>query len=1049
MAQRQQLLKSCIPGILATLVGFIVLASAQAADPRPELAQQQQKQKKNQADTEHLVRRIDTMLRVLGYYQLDKNGDTRLLEEVASTLAGLSREQMTEVITRLEAAAKTRDESKSQKEVDQAYDRHREILQTLKALLARYDAVKNLEQAAKRLEKGSKQQLELYLHSDQLVQNWQEFKRSSPGYRDPNAKKREEQNLVRGVRQRADEQGDLQRDVADLFKQLGGLKEHLRPEQQARLQQAEALARSEHLLENLAKATSQLHAGKEQWQAGMDLQRKGAVDLQQVARILRAPQDRLAALQEARQRLQRVIEIEDTLRMDAHSHLDPRVRDMAMKSGAENAAPNPQKMSTKQFQLEHETRDTRHLLSPHVEDLASRLAPAEKAMQQAEQALRQSNPVNAVKPQGDATETLRAVHRDLDRLIAEAEKQQRDPLTALQKAEETLERIIREQKDTRGKTKEAEAARQPERLPPIAAKEQDLGRRTDNLKEQPLPYKPETRAALAKASQAMQDATLALQAKKSPEAVSKQGEAIKSLEEAKRHLGDQIAGIRKRRDDIAAMADAAQRLGELAKQEDTVADQARDKTQQPGQPDTKDLSKRQGELTPQAKEIGKQVANAAPEAAKQVAQGARRMENAKGEIDRNQLPSAAKHADQAAKNLREAQESLAKAVGEMKAQELADQAALKPGMVDPENAADQLAKALEQAQEAAKQSEQAAAQLGQKAPKAPAGKPTANQAHRANQPNLAKLQKEVAERAQKLGLKEASQPADAAAAELRKGELEASIEQQKNALGKLESAAAAEGKPTGEKPMAGEPSHAGAPKAAEAKKAGQLAEAQKALLKATESLAKSQTANQAAMAALEQAQAQAPEGAQPQLQEAGQELNQAGQQLNEGAALPANQSQMRAVAQLRKALQSLTGAAAAMEPQKEQPGQARAMASAVQPGQGKQPGQKPASQPGSPQATGRSQELNQTRGSGNRLADGQLKNAPSRLMDVRGDGSFLHLPPRQRELIRQALSEKLPPEYAALIQQYYVNIARGKPASTAAPGIRSRQSGVRNQESAP
>ena len=50
--------------------------------------------------------------------------------------------------------------------------------------------------------------------------------------------------------------------------------------------------------------------------------------------------------------------------------------------------------------------------------------------------------------------------------------------------------------------------------------------------------------------------------------------------------------------------------------------------------------------------------------------------------------------------------------------------------------------------------------------------------------------------------------------------------------------------------------------------------------------------------------------------------------------------------------------------------------------------------------------------------------------DVRGEGMFIHLPPRQRELIKQALNEKLPPEYAALIQQYYINIARGKPASS-------------------
>jgi hypothetical protein len=36
-------------------------------------------------------------------------------------------------------------------------------------------------------------------------------------------------------------------------------------------------------------------------------------------------------------------------------------------------------------------------------------------------------------------------------------------------------------------------------------------------------------------------------------------------------------------------------------------------------------------------------------------------------------------------------------------------------------------------------------------------------------------------------------------------------------------------------------------------------------------------------------------------------------------------------------------------------------------------------------------------------------------------------------LIRQAMSGNLPPEYANLIQQYYINIARGRPASSAAP----------------
>ena len=65
-------------------------------------------------------------------------------------------------------------------------------------------------------------------------------------------------------------------------------------------------------------------------------------------------------------------------------------------------------------------------------------------------------------------------------------------------------------------------------------------------------------------------------------------------------------------------------------------------------------------------------------------------------------------------------------------------------------------------------------------------------------------------------------------------------------------------------------------------------------------------------------------------------------------------------------------------------------------------------------------------GSGNRVADGKVSNTPAQMNDVRGEGAFLHLPPRQRELIRQALTGQLPPEYATIIQQYYMNIARGR-----------------------
>jgi len=81
------------------------------------------------------------------------------------------------------------------------------------------------------------------------------------------------------------------------------------------------------------------------------------------------------------------------------------------------------------------------------------------------------------------------------------------------------------------------------------------------------------------------------------------------------------------------------------------------------------------------------------------------------------------------------------------------------------------------------------------------------------------------------------------------------------------------------------------------------------------------------------------------------------------------------------------------------------------------------------------QEKNENKGTGDRTPDGKLANAKSQANAMDGDGSFLHLPPRQRELIRQALSGSLPPEYAGLIQQYYINIARGRqtPSAPAVP----------------
>jgi hypothetical protein len=56
-----------------------------------------------------------------------------------------------------------------------------------------------------------------------------------------------------------------------------------------------------------------------------------------------------------------------------------------------------------------------------------------------------------------------------------------------------------------------------------------------------------------------------------------------------------------------------------------------------------------------------------------------------------------------------------------------------------------------------------------------------------------------------------------------------------------------------------------------------------------------------------------------------------------------------------------------------------------------------------------------------------VSNTASELKDVKGEGCSCTCR-RGGEMIRQALSDKLPPEYAAMIQQYFANIAKGKPA---------------------
>ncbi len=150
-------------------LGIIGLTSLGQA---PQDKQEQRiKQQNTQIATEEVVHRIGTMLRVMDYYQPDQAGQRKSLERIAVTLMALSREQMEDVLRRLDKAAAEPDADKSAKEMEAAHTRHVEIMQTLRALLAEYETVNTLDQIADKLDKLARTELELALQSSKLIQD--------------------------------------------------------------------------------------------------------------------------------------------------------------------------------------------------------------------------------------------------------------------------------------------------------------------------------------------------------------------------------------------------------------------------------------------------------------------------------------------------------------------------------------------------------------------------------------------------------------------------------------------------------------------------------------------------------------------------------------------------------------------------------------------------------------------------------------------------------------------------------------------------------------
>lgn len=1071
---------------LAAVACIVVVSSLAWADDRA-LVEQTDRQRQIQADTERTVRRVSAMLRVMDYYQLDKSAEKQMLQEVATSLSGLSREQMSAVISKLDAASKESDPTKSAKEVEAAYVRHREIMTSLRKLLAAYDAVKTLEQGAERMEKASRDQIELALQTFSIIQESKRVPTSGAGeFRGRGMRRPAVQTLA--TRQ-ADEQSDFRTEVDSLLKQLQGLRGQLPADQKDRLNRFVGECDSRKLSEKLLSPCDRLWASgslderQEKYGQAFDAQWDVAGDLWDLSLLLRPNRERLVILREARQRLAKSLSQQEVMLGETQSipsaklpdaepkdeSLEERMRRLeaarreaeennqrgrmiifgggfrgrGMSTGEDAAVTRARDVADRQLRTEQSVREGRLLLKPHAAGLAEKLTHVEGEMRQAQNSIRGQQIEDASGHQEQATGSLRAVIIELDRLVLEAELQQHDPHAAVAKAIEAIDAIIKDQTANRDATDVASKANDAEQVERQATPQAELAKRTSDVRKMPLPANQKAQAALGQAIGEMTQAAKDLKQRDAQPAMQKQSEALTSLEEARRSLAEQLAAIEQRRQEMAKLEDAAKKVAELARQERAIADQAKDMPDRLEKSQAKSAADKQAELKPPTQDVADQVKDTSPKAAEQLSRASDKMSETLSALEKSAPKPAAKAADEATKKLLEAQKELAKELEKRQGAELADQAAMQPNKLDTRQAAEEIAKALEQANRAKEQSQEAADRL---------------QKQSDAMKDLAKMQKDIADKADLMKLERAAQSAEQAAESLRDRDLNSAMEQQKKALDQLRDAAREQnlrkqelqreqGQQQRQKGEAGqpqrEPGQQGERGQQPAPRADELAKSQEELMRATESMARSQSATQAAQAALAQAQANAPQGIQSQLGQASQQLQQAAKSLEQGMPSQAGNSQSQAAESLAGALSAMQAAQSAARANGKQPGQGEGQ----RPGEGQQSGQQPGQmqaqgqnpgqgqqqgqgqQPGQNQQQGQAQENNQNQGNGNRNADGAAKNAASQLNDVKGDGTFLHLPPKQREMIRQAIGDKLPPEYAAWIQQYYVNIARGKPAA--------------------
>jgi len=302
-----------------------------------ELRKKQDKQRQLQAETDRVVRRLNTIMQVMQFYEVEHR-DKKIMEEMSRTLSHLSKEQMTQIIAEFEKAAqaaRTKNVKVSEEAQDKATETQQRVIRTLHELVALHHAIKSLEQAADMFEKHARDQLDLQSQSDQSLRDLIEIDNpETPAtVKVQIASRNHTQGTV--MKSQGNSQSNLELKVSLLINQVKKI-DKLSPEHQERVKKMEQEVRNHPLSENMLRAADKLKTlgfpshRIDQFKIANTLQGQSSKQLQKLASLLRP----LSDLEQAREKIDQAIARQEAIAQQRKENEDKNKEEQA-KNAAE------------------------------------------------------------------------------------------------------------------------------------------------------------------------------------------------------------------------------------------------------------------------------------------------------------------------------------------------------------------------------------------------------------------------------------------------------------------------------------------------------------------------------------------------------------------------------------------------------------------------------------------------------------------------------------------------------------------------------------------